>query len=810
MKLSKIYVRFYKSFNFDDVLKATPNAAKRGDWEDFEGDWYPYVEVTVEDGITAIVGANESGKSHLLGAVERAITGSGFSQRDLCRYCDFFDVERGRRFWPHVGLAWSALSADETAAIGAIAGDASSFDRFLMFRETPGQITLWLPEGGGFRPIKLDQSQSADLSARLPSTFRIEPSEGLPSSVPLAWLADQTTTPLRTDRVTRGALLDSLQAVTDLASDPEAAARNGATIYQTLQPATQAMAAMQSTSAAELNLARALLLDVAKIEPKRFADLVEAVRDGHDGYVNAIIESMNEQIAERLNFRRWWVQDRDFALRVSAREHELVMTIRDRTGTEYTFEERSNGLRFFLSYLIQSLTNRGADGKAQILLMDEPDAHLSAEAQQDLLRVFADLADPADGAPPLQVLYVTHSPFLLDKNHAERIRVLEKGHNLDGTRVIRVVSQNHYEPLRSAFGASAGETAFVGAVNLLVEGPADQILLAGAARLTRARRPGRENTTLDLNRLTIVPCGSASQVPYMAYLIRGRDTRKPPVVALLDSDGEGDKAAAVMRTEERFKRHLPVEFVLQLGELFQIAGMNVAELEDLIPTPLALAAANLVLGEAAAFREGEAPELGEATLAPAKAGQSIFDRIEAAAAKKKRTVGKLAFARAVVEVAAMRSAEKSLATAISSWLDAMETVFNELNIRRRKAESLAQHAKLSGLIEAQIQIFQRDRQGKATREQVSNLLDHLVIQMDDSDEAAEISARINQLRTAMKLADDPALPIEDYTALIAELRRLRAVPEILRQRPVTKPPAVVDATPAPKSRLPRRGGAVEA
>lgn len=118
--------------------------------------------------------------------------------------------------------------------------------------------------------------------------------------------------------------------------------------------------------------------------------------------------------------------------------------------------------------------------------MGEPDAVLSNQGQQDLLKIFDAFANPDDGSAPIQLIYVTHSPFLIDKNHGERIRVLEKGVGEEGTRVVRDASRNHYEPLRSAFGSFEGETTFIGNCNLMVEGPADQILLAGAATCLRA------------------------------------------------------------------------------------------------------------------------------------------------------------------------------------------------------------------------------------------------------------------------------------------------------------------------------------
>ena len=56
-----------------------------------------------------------------------------------------------------------------------------------------------------------------------------------------------------------------------------------------------------------------------------------------------------------------------------------------------------------------------------------PDAYLSNLGQQDLLRVLQEFTTETESAPGGQVVYVTHSPFLIDKNRADRIRVLDKG-----------------------------------------------------------------------------------------------------------------------------------------------------------------------------------------------------------------------------------------------------------------------------------------------------------------------------------------------------------------------------------------------
>ena len=91
-----------------------------------------------------------------------------------------------------------------------------------------------------------------------------------------------------------------------------------------------------------------------------------------------------------------------------------------------------------------------------------------------------------------------------------------------------------------------GETAFISNCNLVLEGTADQVLLAGmTSRLRRLGVPEIQN--LDLNAITLVPAGSAGHVPYMVFLARGRDEEKPAVVVLLDSDDQGNNAVKSLK-----------------------------------------------------------------------------------------------------------------------------------------------------------------------------------------------------------------------------------------------------------------------
>jgi predicted ATP-dependent endonuclease of OLD family len=408
--------------------------------------------------------------------------------------------------------------------------------------------------------------------------------------------------------------------------------------------------------------------------------------------------------------------------------------------------------------------------------MDEPDTYLSAEAQQDLMRILRDLAEDQPDRPAVQVVYVTHSPFLIDKNHAERIRVLEKGWGRDGTLVVDNAAQNHYEPLRSAFGAFVGETAFVGSANLLVEGITEQVLVAGAARAIRkAGRP--ENESLDLNGMVIVPCGSASHVPYMVHLVRGRDAEKPPVVVLLDSDVAGDDAAKLLKRKP-LSGLLAGDLILQLGRVDQDAT-NIMEIEDMLPPALAAAAANLCLRELSMYRAASAVTLTAAELDDRSTDIGMFDHIKAVLNGNNARIEKLPFARAVVRLCEDREVE--LEEHVNLYLHRMGKLFAALNKLRRKAEAEAGRDRLSHLVDREQQLFVRDHQRTASKEEVANLMEKIESLLDSSVEAEAIRRSTQRIRREHKLEDDPLEAITDLPTLAVSLAALKDSLKIERQ-----------------------------
>src|SRR4051812_36359111 len=116
MKVSTVLMRWYKSFNTNYTgyqdrragVSSRPWNLLSRETED-END-FPFIEIPLEPDVTTIVGANESGKSHLLSAISKVITGNGipdgfgegraFSRTDLCHYTS--PRSKNAEDWPNV------------------------------------------------------------------------------------------------------------------------------------------------------------------------------------------------------------------------------------------------------------------------------------------------------------------------------------------------------------------------------------------------------------------------------------------------------------------------------------------------------------------------------------------------------------------------------------------------------------------------------------------------------------------------------------------------------------------------------------
>src|SRR6185437_5903349 len=121
---------------------------------------------------------------------------------------------------------------------------------------------------------------------------------------------------------------------------------------------------------------------------------------------------------------------------------------------------RSAGFVWFFSFLAWYSSEKKKN-EPLVLLLDEPGLSLHGKAQEDLLRYFeAEIVTN----PKHQLIYTTHSPFMVDPRHFDRIRIVQdKGidtdeqlpRNEDGTKVFTDVlgaGPDSLFPLQGALG----------------------------------------------------------------------------------------------------------------------------------------------------------------------------------------------------------------------------------------------------------------------------------------------------------------------------------------------------------------------
>ena len=203
--------------------------------------------------------------------------------------------------------------------------------------------------------------------------------------------------------------------------------------------------------------------------------------------------------------------------------HRLNIRVQNqRSSVSLPLGNRSKGFNWFFSFLVWFKKIQENKDNTYILLLDEPGLNLHAKAQSDLLRFLTDLSDE------YQVLYTTHSPFMIETSKLSQVRtVVEKE---DGTHISESVQEkdpNTLFPLQAAIGYDLAQNLFISPKNLIVEGIADLVylnLLSGI--LQTMGKAGLKND------VTIVPVGGADKVATFVSLLRGNEL---DMVCLLDT-----------------------------------------------------------------------------------------------------------------------------------------------------------------------------------------------------------------------------------------------------------------------------------
>lgn len=276
--------------------------------------------------------------------------------------------------------------------------------------------------------------------------------------------------------------------------------------------------------------------------------------------------SQNDQI--RVDFQVDPTEEQDNQGNRQIVERYLEVRLRDQRHQFTTnFDLRSSGFRWFFSFLVAFKVFEQDDNA--IVLLDEPGLNLHAKAQGDYLRfIDNELSDRH------QVIYTTHSPFMIDPSGLGRVRLVEEkdeepDEEVVGTKITKDALSTDRDtifPLQGALGYEISQTLFVGPANLVVEGISDYVYL----EVLSNHLEDLDREHLDFTEITISPVGSVSKVPTFVKLLGTH----LDVTVLVDSEHDLNQRLTDLVTKDI----LEAQRLITIGD---ITGEREADIEDM-------------------------------------------------------------------------------------------------------------------------------------------------------------------------------------------------------------------------------------
>lgn len=303
------------------------------------------------------------------------------------------------------------------------------------------------------------------------------------------------------------------------------------------------------------------LCKVADLKPDELQSLLS--KEDHETR-NQLANRASAVVTAEL--RRLW-NDRQLKVRFNLDSHHMDTFVSDPNAVfdvEVNLNERSRGFRWFFSFYITfSADTNGGAAEDAILLLDEPGLYLHAKSQFDLLKLFEDDFEN-------QIVYTTHSPFMVPAHNLDSVRTVNIG--AKGTTVTNDPSGDSKTlfPLQAALGYDLAQSLFIGPNNLIVEGVTDFWILNSISEYLADQ--GRTSLHKDL---TLTPAGGAQKISYMVALLTSEQMN---VLVLFDDE----KASNATRDELIKSKLIQEQNVVFVSEAFASGKIVEADIEDLL------------------------------------------------------------------------------------------------------------------------------------------------------------------------------------------------------------------------------------
>lgn len=252
------------------------------------------------------------------------------------------------------------------------------------------------------------------------------------------------------------------------------------------------------------------------------------------------------------NFKGHWRQDKlDLVAEPDGENLRLGVKESD-SHLLFKSEQRSKGFQWFLSFYLR--LNANDQSRTSVILIDEPGLYLHAKAQEDILKELEKISEES------QVIISTHSPYLIDSQRLDRVRLIVKDDHA-GTRIENKIHKDAdaetRTPIVTAIGLDISKGfSIVGKKNVLLEGISDYYFMQALGKDTKT------------NKANFIPCVGAQKIPQLVSLLIGWDLE---FLVVLDKDSQGKKIA----------KELEQKLSIEQDRIIFISEENEFSIEDL-------------------------------------------------------------------------------------------------------------------------------------------------------------------------------------------------------------------------------------
>ncbi len=565
-------------------------------------------ELLLDPRATILVGANESGKTNVLQAIELLSPLNDLAKEDISK----INRDRySRKELPYITFTFSLLK-QETAKIAEIIPELSDENSVTIARKGNGVQSFsiivssekFVPKLSATKSKLLDEKRKLEIKLEAANneykvlTAHVTSSErkqGIKSVAPDRSTFDdkfqKRVAVLRYELdKTNDLLSDLLAKVHDLDSKISEAARNiimtdsdsmnkllqllpQATYFVTseLIPESLPISEIKEQKTSQAKIV-GNLLKLGKIV--NFSELDEPYRT-----LKHTLRGVSETITKEFN--EFYSQEK-IEIELEKQGNDLAVSINGGVSISSSPKERSVGLQWLLSFFATFAYLKQDFWKSTIFLVDEPAVLLHPRGQKDVLSIIEKMTQNN------QIIYSTHSPFLINRNYPQRIRLLtkdpEKG-TLINNKPYSDGKTKFWEPLRSSIGICLGDVLSLGEKNLIVEGISEQIII------TRISKKFADIGCpfIDLEKVSIVPAMGATCEEALARFSLSEGLA---AISLLDNDSEG----------KRVLRHLERDEQIRLISINKVKK-DAVTIEDLFPDNSYITAFNSVYSKFDDFKE---------------------------------------------------------------------------------------------------------------------------------------------------------------------------------------------------------------